>query len=627
MKNIKIFIFLFLIGLFSTFAQDKKFITYKVVEGETIQSISIKFSITPYDLLKLNPDISNKVNTNDIIIIPNKDYNPEKDVTNTDLSHISERDIIVDNFVYHEVIQKETIYSLLKKFKVTIDELNRINPFLINDGLEHGQVLKIPLYITESDIEEKNKSTQPYLVKPKETKYSIARNFGISIDYLEELNPKIKRDGLQIDDVIIVPKKTIENTDNDFIIYKVEKLETFYSLSNKFGLSSEELIATNPELTDGVIEGMLLRIPNAKKDNKEMFLDEILEGKKLNVAMMLPFRTKIDSLDFENDRLLNITTDFYFGALMAVNSLKKEGLSIQMKVFDTENSKSVSKKLSANNEFVNYDVVIGPMFLDNVKAVSNNLNNKKALIISPISSKDHSQIQNNNLVQGVCSQESLTLEMIEYIKSIYVDQKIIVITDEVKEGDIKYKEVFKRIQLLDSTQIITVLRPDEGYIKPGIFRESMSENEENWVLLLGKDETFVRDVFNNLGVLPEEINITLFTFNKGRSYDKISNYFFSRVNLHYPTSTYIDYNAVDYLDFEKNYKKSFYSYPTKYAVEGFDITYDILMRLATNSDLINQGISKRIASKYNFVENTSGSIINQGVFIIKYDGLELKVVE
>ncbi len=155
----------------------------------------------------------------------------------------------------------------------------------------------------------------------------------------------------------------------------------------------------------------------------------------------------------------------------------------------------------------------------------------------------------------------------------------------------------------------------------------MSENEENWVLLLGKDETFVRDVFNNLGVLPEEINITLFTFNKGRSYDKISNYFFSRVNLHYPTSTYIDYNAVDYLDFEKNYKKSFYSYPTKYAVEGFDITYDILMRLATNSDLINQGISKRIASKYNFVENTSGSIINQGVFIIKYDGLELKVVE
>ncbi len=469
MKNIKIFIFLFLIGLFSTFAQDKKFITYKVVEGETIQSISIKFSITPYDLLKLNPDISNKVNTNDIIIIPNKDYNPEKDVTNTDLSHISERDIIVDNFVYHEVIQKETIYSLLKKFKVTIDELNRINPFLINDGLEHGQVLKIPLYITESDIEEKNKSTQPYLVKPKETKYSIARNFGISIDYLEELNPKIKRDGLQIDDVIIVPKKTIENTDNDFIIYKVEKLETFYSLSNKFGLSSEELIATNPELTDGVIEGMLLRIPNAKKDNKEMFLDEILEGKKLNVAMMLPFRTKIDSLDFENDRLLNITTDFYFGALMAVNSLKKEGLSIQMKVFDTENSKSVSKKLSANNEFVNYDVVIGPMFLDNVKAVSNNLNNKKALIISPISSKDHSQIQNNNLVQGVCSQESLTLEMIEYIKSIYVDQKIIVITDEVKEGDIKYKEVFKRIQLLDSTQIITVLRPDEGYIKPGDF--------------------------------------------------------------------------------------------------------------------------------------------------------------
>ena len=72
MKHIKLTVFLFLIGWVCIFAQDKKFITYKVQEGETIQSISKALSITPYDLLKLNPDIKDNVNMDDILIIPNK---------------------------------------------------------------------------------------------------------------------------------------------------------------------------------------------------------------------------------------------------------------------------------------------------------------------------------------------------------------------------------------------------------------------------------------------------------------------------------------------------------------------------------------------------------------------------
>ena len=50
------------------------------------------------------------------------------------------------------------------------------------------------------------------------------------------------------------------------------------------------------------------------------------------------------------------------------------------------------------------------------------------------------------------------------------------------------------------------------------------------------------------------------------------------------------------------------------------------MRLATDSDIINQGVSERISTKYEFIENTSGSIINKGIYIIKYDGLEEKVI-
>jgi len=628
MKNIKLLIFLFILGIFSTLAQEKKFVTYKVGTGETIQSIAKSLSITPYDLLKLNPDVKDNVSLNDIIIIPNKDYNPESDISILDISNISDRDIIVENYIYHEVMSKETIYGLLKKFNVTLEELNSLNPFLIKQELKQGQILKIPLIINESDIAEKEKNTQPYLIKPKETKYSISRAFGISIAYLEELNPKIKKDGLQIDDVILVPINSLANSDSDFTEYKVEKLETLYSLSNKFGLSQEELINANPELKEGVKEGMEIKIPNADKEKNEFFVDEILEGKSVNIAMMLPFKSKNDSLDFKNDRLLNITTDFYLGALLAVESLKKQGLSINLHVYDTENSEFVSKKISSDPKFDDFDAVIGPLFVKNVKAVSKNLN--KALIISPISTKDHSTVKNKNLVQEMSSKENFTVEMLAYIKSIYNKQKLIIIKNDSENSEKQFKRVFKEIQALDTTQKVVVLEPKDGYIKPEVFkvfRDTLDRNIENWFFLIDNDEAFINDVFNNLGVFPEEDDLTLFAFETGRSYNKIDNNFLARVNFHYPANSFVDRQSDSYKNFKKKYLKKYYTVPSKNSIEGFDITYDILMRLATNSDLISQGISRRIATRYNFIENTSGSITNQGFFIVRYEGLEKKVVK
>ncbi len=625
MKNSKLIIILFFIGLSSIFAQQKKFITYKVLQGETIQSISKNLSITPYDLLKLNPDVSGNVNIDDLIIIPNKDYNPEKDIENSDLSSIGVKDIIVDNFIYHEVLKKETIYSLLKKFEVSIDELNSLNPLLVNDGLKEGQIVKIPVKISAIQIFEKEKLTQPYLVKAKETKFSIAKNFGISIAYLEELNPRIKQKGLQFDDVILVPSKVVKSS--ELKTYKIEKQETLFGLSNKFGVSQEELKAVNPQLEKGVFAGMLIKIPSVDNAVDKYFNDESLENIHINIAMMLPFKSKRDSLDFENDRILNITTDFYFGALQAMDSLKNQGLSIHMKVYDTENSEYISKKMSAKSEFENYDIVIGPMYLKNIKAVSESLTYRKAMIVSPITTKDHSKIINKNLVQGVASKENLALEMLQFIKSNYANQKMLIIADQKELESFNNIQIFKEIQALDSAKQVTVIKPIKGYIKPKIFKENISKEIENWVFVLGNDEAFLRDIFNNLGVLPEENKITLFSFEKGKSYDKIDNNFLSRVNYHYPTSTFLDRDSKAYSNFRSRYKKTYYVDPSKYAIDGFDITYDILMRLSVNNDLINQGASQRIATKYNFIENTSGGIINQGMFIVKYEELVLKIVE
>lgn len=629
MKHFKIVVFLFFFGWVGIFAQDKKFVTYKVQEGETIQSISKALSITPYDLLKLNPDIKDNVAKDDVLIIPNKQYDPLVDLSVADLSGVGEKDIIVDKFIYHEVVAKETLYSIVKSFNVTSEELNKNNPFLRENGLKIGQVIRIPLSVNDTELKAKEANTQPYLVKAKETKYSISKKFSISIDYLEELNPKIAENGLQIDDVIIVPIAPIESVDDEFIIYEVQKLETMYSITRKFGITEEEMLVLNPEVSDGIKEGMLIKVPNKLMTVKPVFIDNIPVDTELKIAMMLPFKSKRDSLNFAGDRLLNITTDFYFGAMIALDSLKKQGLSVTIKVFDTENNKQISKKISDQVELQEFDAVIGPLFLENVKSVSDNLKYGKPLIISPISTKDHSYIDNNKIVQERASFENQTEEMMDFIKANYENQDLIVIKNKSERSQEQYDRIIADLQALNPEKKVKTLEPKNGYIHPDefrVFRDTLKRNIVNWFFITDNDPAYLGDVFNNLGVFPEADSLVVFGFEKDRNFDKIDNNFLARVHFHYPTNTFINHNSAVYKNFESMYRRKYYGRPSSFAVEGFDVTYDLLQRLSDTTDIIQQGVSERIGTKYDFIENTSGGIINKGIYIIKYEGLSEKVV-
>ena len=629
MKHIKLVVFLFLFAWIGAFAQDKKFITYKVKEGETVQSISKTLSITPYDLLKLNPDIKDNVSQDDLLIIPNKQYDPLGDISIADLSGVGDKDIIVDQFIYHEVLPKETIYSIVKSFNVTSEDLNKNNPFLSANGLQIGQVIKIPLKIDDTELKAKDANTQPYLVKPKDTKYSISKKFDLSIDYLEELNPKIAENGLQIDDVIIVPIETVTTVEDEFLIYEVQKLETMYSITRKFGITEEEMLALNPEVSNGIREGMLIKVPNMLDVGKPLFIDYIPAETELKIAMMLPFKSKRDSLNFEGDRLLNITSDFYFGALIAIDSLKKQGLSVQMKVFDTENNKQVSRKISDQMELQEFDAVIGPLFLSNVKVVSDNLKYGKPLIISPISTKNHSDIINNKLVQERASLANQTEEMMDYIKANYENQDLIVIKNESQRSQEQYDRIIADLQALNPEKEVKVLEPKDGYINPDefrVFRDTLERNIVNWFFITDNDPAYLGDVFNNLGVFPEADSLLVFGFEKDRNFNKIDNNFLARVHFHYPINTFIDHDSSAYKNFASRYRRKYFGRPSSFAVEGFDMTYDLLQRLANSPDIIEQGVSERIGTKYDFIENTSGGIINKGIYIIKYEGLSEKVM-
>ena len=231
--------------------------SHTVEKGETVYSIAKKYGTTRKEIYKLNPDARNGIKENTVLVIPSGDLiNSTSGV----------------QFKTHKVKRKETLYSISQKYNVSEDDIKRYNKHLYAKQLRKGEKLQIPIggiVSNETSTTETSTTngatTDTYTVKPKETKYGIARMFGITIAELEALNPTMG-ETLQLGATIKVPSKKVTSEasvdTSKYSFYEVQPKEGFYRLKVKLGLTQEQIVALNPYASDGLKEGMILKIPN-----------------------------------------------------------------------------------------------------------------------------------------------------------------------------------------------------------------------------------------------------------------------------------------------------------------------------------------------------------------------------
>ncbi len=125
-------------------------------------------------------------------------------------------------------------------------------------------------------------TTHTHQVLAKENLFSIARLYNVSVQDLDNANTEILKDGLQIGETVTIPnkKKTLNGQariiNNETIFHIVEAKETKYAIAKKYGISIEQLESQNPEIVNGLVEGNRLAI-NVKQikpinDNEELMV-------------------------------------------------------------------------------------------------------------------------------------------------------------------------------------------------------------------------------------------------------------------------------------------------------------------------------------------------------------------
>ena len=499
-----------------------------------------------------------------------------------------------------------------------------------------------------------------YKVQKGETMSKIAQKLNMSTTTLLRLNPDVVGEP-EANSFIVVPEKKLEdfksaikndknlqeeadtitkeviiedkdifleNLKKNFEIYEVKKGDTFYNIEKRFGVNRQELLVLNPDLEEGLKLGMVLKIRELVKEVEEgdIYADEINPNYNLKVALLLPFKTykyQADSITLKDifikdAALVNIATDFYLGAEIAIDSLRNKGVNIELNVFDTGDRGTQDINTIIRNRNINSnDVIIGPLYSDEAQTIAASVN---IPVIFPVYSKNQSTFSNSNLIKTSPEKKYFREELTNYIKENFIDGNLIIVSDTSFEST-QTSTILQSDLQRNTNAVVSVLTPDKGYIAKSRFLQVLKPNSKNWVVIASTNQVIVSDVVNSLISLPEETTARIFTFDKGTIYDKIDNTKLAKLQFTYVSDEYIDENADQTKAFNSQYKRKNNALPSYYATKGFDITYDILIRLASGKKLertFDDGVSKRVESKFDY-RDSSRTSENKGVFIIKYN--------
>lgn len=712
--------------LVSCTALGQKFNTHEVKQGETLESIAKAYGVSPENILQYNKEIKpgQALRPNTILVVPGEKVATQPSTTVSGLN----KDVVQDSlgarepigFTSHRVKKRETIFGITQQYKITEEELKKYNKVLYASPLQKKMELRIPKFKTPIVQENAMNSDdyEKYIVAPKETRWSIAHKYGITIDsmlvlnpslskntnYLSEgfellmpkvagstvsnqvtelfisytvppkmnfyrleqefgvksdeivrLNPEItERGGLKEGMVIRIPERKIDpgeiNTDN-YIFYEVKPKQNEFRLTRKFGMTWAELVELNPDLKNGLKAGMILKLP---KDNvgdfevrNSLVLDKVDLLDSINVAIaprvlfLLPFR--LDKLNLEDKEgtekiidtrnSLKYSLGLYSGALVAIDSLQSLGVSIDVKTLDNQLDIVQTKKVLQAENLGSYNAIFGPLDIPSLKETAVQASKFDIPVIAPVPAK--SDISLDNVFFSYTDEEVLLEHLLDYVENNHTDETILVIADE--KSKVEREEILKRFP----NAKVVVVKEEEKNI--GINRDKLqtllSDKVPNWVFVESKNYKLIASVvsilnsFNGTAFDPiegkDKVKVRMFTtvMNSAFENDVISNTHLSNLNF-----TYASVNReIANNSFVDRYRKRFGDDPDKYAVRGFDITYDLLLKLAYKNNLIDVsrfiGETEYNGNKFDYERKGVSGYYNQASYIMMIDDLRIKEIK
>ncbi len=263
-------------------------------------------------------------------------------------------------YIAHQVMAGETVYAISKKYNIDQNVLLELNP-TIKNGLKTGEILKIP-FIEGPDksgmsVYQKGDPDGFYKHKiksKKETTYSIAKEYNITIEELRAYNPHVSKfkKGVVLNipywnakEEPIVEESAPTETKNE-IIHQVISGETLFSISRKYNMPVSEILAQNPE-AQNLKAGMKLHLKAGQAGTTKIQSENLPEAEHREIPVnYLEHIIESGETMWGTTRKYNVTEEELKELNPILNTGFPAGVVIKIPIHEIE--KTVAKPVNEN---------------------------------------------------------------------------------------------------------------------------------------------------------------------------------------------------------------------------------------------------------------------------------------
>ena len=543
----------------------------------------------------------------------------------------------------HTVIKGDNPYNISKKYGISLDELQKLNPKFKDGKLAIGDVLAVkPAGKSTAAASAKPSSqTGKIILQPKQTVYGITKQYKISEADLRKLNPELD-DHMKIGDEItlpldnikkykgndvvyasanpnnapeetVVPSKTKVDSGNsgssssssiqdDYATYTVEQGDTVFSIVNKFGVTIDELVALNPDLSKGLKAGMIIKIKKLDASYVKK------NGDALSVVLMLPFGYSTNETQYRA-----MAMDFLTGAKLAIERNVAKGQKLDIKIVDSGNEASFKSSLTQINPN-NTDLIIGPFFKSNVIDLLDFTKTQKIPVVAPFANSP--ELYNySNLIIVETNDQAYSDKIVEEVKTVYSDQKIYIVADSKKENATYIKTDLEKILRNPNVSIVNSAADIQ------LDKNMMTGQSAPVIAILANNNDAIGEAFSSrmIALSKEVQGMKAFSMYSVPSFEKKVDEL-SQASLVYLMDRKINPDGDFEKEILKSYKAKYCKTPGKYAVIGFDVVNDMLTRENKKGEIFKQmnKVQTQLATKFEFVKSKSnGAYVNTGFRVIR----------
>lgn len=581
-RSVCLFLLACICGLTVNAQENQTYILHTIEKGQSLYSIASMYGVSQADIVKMNPGSDEKIYIGHTLRIPRNTTGSQKET-------------------FHTIEAGETLYRLTVKYNVSAKAICDANPGLSAENFRIGQVIRIPA--------------------PDETPVvSDIDNSSKTPDVASEI------------------PAAVQSRCRD--MHKVKRKETIYSISKEYGITEAELIEANPELKgkNKIKKGSFLCIPyptttantrNAKPQtiptNNELFSENKKEAERISTikaAVILPFLPDAASRS-ESARMV----EYYEGFLMAVDSLKRSGTSIDLYTYNSGANVNSLNDILSKNEMKNMDIIFGPLQQQQIKPLADFAKKNDIRLVIPFTSKDNTVFRNPAIYQINTPQSYLYSEVYDHFVRQFPNANVIFIEANSKTKD--KADFIKGLKDELRNRSIPMATLDEDASVEALKSALKADRENIFIPTSGSNLVLIKCLPQLTLLVREnpEFSIHMFGYPEWQTYTKDHLESFFELDTYFYSSFYTNDLFPAAKNFTRNYRRWYGKdmderYP-KYGMLGFDTGYFFLKGLARYGSELENNLQRMdfapIQTGFKFQRvNNWGGFVNKKVFFVRF---------